>query len=348
MNSSKKINCWQFKKCGREPGGDKVAEQGICPAAMEKAFEGFNNGRNAGRCCWLIAGTFCCQQVMGTFAEKLPTCKACDFYQQVQKEEHDFDLAGGDIVLFAATHIGLVKKANEDRYYCKKLPDNSLLFAVADGLGGQAAGDYAAEILRGKLAHVATITPGKEEETLSQLAIETDRLLLDTAEKDTRLEGMGTTLLCVLLRDNRAFWVHVGDSRLALYRKGQLRPLTEDQNLARYLLEQGEITPEEVATHYSRNVLDQALGSALEQPETGNLLLEPEDILMLSTDGFHNLVPPKDIVEVLAVQPDLKRVPETLVEAALANGGSDNVTLIVTQYLPKNDAHRGAGGGCIS
>jgi len=336
MNTQKKINCWQFQKCGREPGGDKVAEHGVCPAAEGKAFDSFNNGSNAGRCCWLIAGTFCCQQVMGTFAEKLPTCKACEFYQQVQKEEHDFDLAGEDIALFAATHIGLMKKANEDRYYCKKLQDNSLLFAVADGLGGQAAGDYAAEILRGKLAQVSAITLGREEETLCQLAIDTDRLLLETAEKDSSLEGMGTTLLCVLLRDNRAFWVHVGDSRLSLYRKGQLHPLTKDQNLARYLLEQGEISPEEVATHYSHNVLDQALGSAMEQPESGNLLLEPQDILMLSTDGFHNLVLPQDIVKILAGQPDLKRVTETLIETALANGGHDNATLIVTQYLPKN------------
>ncbi|EKD34826.1 MAG: hypothetical protein ACD_75C02172G0001 [uncultured bacterium] len=73
---------------------------------------------------------------MGTFAEKIDTCKNCSFYQKVQEEEHSFDTAQGNMSLYAATHIGHVKKANEDRYYFKRFSDNTLLFAVADGLGG--------------------------------------------------------------------------------------------------------------------------------------------------------------------------------------------------------------------
>lgn len=83
------------------------------------------------------------------------------------------------------------------------------------------------------------IPSGREEEVLSALAVETDGFILATAEKDTTLEGMGTTLLCVFIREGRAYWVHVGDSRLSVYRKGVLRQLTEDQNLARYLVEEG-------------------------------------------------------------------------------------------------------------
>lgn len=329
-----KMNCWQYKKCGREPGGSMAAREGVCPAASGTIFNTFNNGINAGRSCWLVAGTFCDHQIMGTFAEKIDTCKNCSFYQKVQEEEHSFDTVQGNISLYAATHIGHVKKANEDRYYCKRFSDNTLLFAVADGLGGQAAGDFAAEILRGKLANMPLIATGKEEEVLSALAVETDGFILAAAEKDTTLEGMGTTLLCVFIREGRASWVHVGDSRLAVYRDGALSQLTEDQNLARYLVEEGEITPEEVADHYSRNILDQALGSLLDEPETGSVKLEPGDILMLSTDGFHNLVLPEQIVAELLNSTELKPTTDLLVKIALNRGGMDNITLVMVKYSP--------------
>ncbi len=329
-----KTNCWQHKKCGREPGGAKADTEGICPAAVGNVFDTFNNGINAGRSCWLVAGTFCDNEIMGTFAEKIDTCKNCSFYQKVQKEEHSFKKAEKDISFYAATHIGYVKKTNEDRYYYKRLKDDSLLFAVADGLGGQAAGEYAAEILRSRLASLQQVPVGQEEEVLSALAVETDRFILAAAEEDEGLEGMGTTLLCVLIRDCRVSWVHVGDSRLSVYRNGIIKQVTEDQNLARYLVEEGEITPEEVAEHYSRNILDQSLGDILDGPETGSLKLESDDILLLSTDGFHNLVLPEQIVLKLQSEPNLKTVADVLINDALERGGTDNITLILARYLP--------------
>lgn len=329
-----KINCWEYKKCGREPGGAKAESEGICPAAAGKAFDTFNNGINAGRSCWLIAGTFCDQKVSGTFAEKIDTCKNCGFYRKVQEEEHSWDTIEGDISLYAATHIGYVKKANEDRYYFKSFSDDTLLFAVADGLGGHAAGDYAAEILRGKLANLPVLPEGKEEDVLAALAVETDTFILEAGARDEHLEGMGTTLLCVFIRGASASWVHVGDSRLSVYRKGALEQLTQDQNLARYLVEEGEISPEEVAGHYSRNILDQALGSALDKPETGSVHLQPNDILLLSTDGFHNLVLPEQIIAALANHKDLKGTADALVKSALEKGGTDNITLVMAAYLP--------------
>lgn len=330
-----KANCWEYMKCGREPGGRRADRDGVCPAAVTDTFNTFNNGLNAGRCCWLVAGTFCDHKIMGAFAEKIDTCKNCRFYKKVQEEEHSFDTVEGDITLHAATHIGYVKKANEDRYYFKCFPDNTVLFAVADGLGGQTAGDYAAEILRGKLANLLLIPDGKEEETLADLAIETDRIILATGAKAEQLEGMGTTLLCVFIRSGRASWVHVGDSRLSVYRKGALNQLTQDQNLARYLVEKGELAPEDVADHYSRNILDQALGSDMDMPETGSLILERGDILVLSTDGFHNLVLPGQIVgELQKNMTELKSTADSLVKIALKRGGMDNITLVLAQYFP--------------
>lgn len=326
-----KINCWEYNNCGREPGGSKAESKGVCPAAAENTINSFNNGINAGRACWLVAGTFCDDAISGTFAEKINTCRNCSFYKRVQDEEHSFSKEEDNINLYAATHIGLVRKANEDRYLVKKFTDGSLLIAVADGMGGQAAGDHAAEILRGKLANMPPIAVGKETEILSDLAIVTDQLLIETGDREEELEGLGTTLLGVLIRNSIAYWVHVGDSRFSIFRSGELNQITQDQNLARYLLEEGEITAEEVAEHYSRHVLDQAVGNAMEDPETGSENLEKGDILLLSTDGFHNLVLPEAISSELKEQKDLKSRADTLVKRALKRGGNDNITIIMVE-----------------
>ena len=82
----KKRNCWEIKKCGREPGG-KHPEQGICPAAVETRLQGIHTGINAGRACWVVAGTLCGGQVQGSFASKYANCEQCDFFQLVEKEE---------------------------------------------------------------------------------------------------------------------------------------------------------------------------------------------------------------------------------------------------------------------
>ena len=85
--STGKMNCWEFKKCERQPGGKKVEDFGVCPAAVDSSFNGINNGHNAGRICWAVAGTCCSGKVQGTFAEKRRSCVTCDFYRHVQEQE---------------------------------------------------------------------------------------------------------------------------------------------------------------------------------------------------------------------------------------------------------------------
>ena len=82
-----KKNCWEIKNCGRQPGGDKVNELGICPSAITTEYDGINGGKNAGRYCWAVAGTFCKGEIQGTFARKLGNCLACSFFRQVEREE---------------------------------------------------------------------------------------------------------------------------------------------------------------------------------------------------------------------------------------------------------------------
>jgi hypothetical protein len=95
-----KVNCWEFKKCGREPGGSRVDELGACPAAQQSPLDSVHAGRNAGRTCWVVAGTLCGSKIQGSFAAKYDTCKNCDFYQLVQKDEYpEFKLAGSLLAL---------------------------------------------------------------------------------------------------------------------------------------------------------------------------------------------------------------------------------------------------------
>ena len=82
-----KQNCWEFKKCGRQPGGMKTSELGVCPAATEARVNGVNSGHNGGRACWAIAGTLCGGKVQGTFAAKMANCLGCDFYNSVKDQE---------------------------------------------------------------------------------------------------------------------------------------------------------------------------------------------------------------------------------------------------------------------
>lgn len=82
-----KTNCWEFKKCGREPGGIKSKELGVCPASLATAVNGVNSGTNGGRICWALTGTLCGGKVQGTFAQKLANCCECEFYKMVRQQE---------------------------------------------------------------------------------------------------------------------------------------------------------------------------------------------------------------------------------------------------------------------
>ena len=104
-----KMNCWEFKKCGRQPGGHKAQELGICPAAVEPTLHGAHEGRNAGRACWVVAGSLCGGKIQGTYAQKLTNCWRCDFMNTVKKEEEPAELG------FSATRLGLLRVLEKKR-----------------------------------------------------------------------------------------------------------------------------------------------------------------------------------------------------------------------------------------
>ena len=88
MERRAKLNCWEFKRCGRQPGGFHVHDLGRCPATLEERLDEVHDGANAGRACWVVAGTLCGDEVQGTFAQKFANCQNCDFYEKVREEEY--------------------------------------------------------------------------------------------------------------------------------------------------------------------------------------------------------------------------------------------------------------------
>ena len=93
-----KKNCWEFKKCGRQPGGENTSELGICPVAIQEEAHRLNSGINGGRSCWAIEGTLCGGKVQGTYAQKLGNCMDCDFYEKVRQEEGENYKGTKDII----------------------------------------------------------------------------------------------------------------------------------------------------------------------------------------------------------------------------------------------------------
>ena len=107
-----KQNCWEFKKCGREPGGKKAAELGVCPATVHQDLDGIHGGKNAGRACWVVAGSLCGGKIQGTYASKLANCWRCDFMNRVKQEEERPSTASRRPV---SAWTGSRKRKREDR-----------------------------------------------------------------------------------------------------------------------------------------------------------------------------------------------------------------------------------------
>ncbi|MBI9091437.1 MAG: serine/threonine-protein phosphatase [Desulfobacterium sp.] len=239
-----------------------------------------------------------------------------------------------NVDLYGSTHLGLIRKTNEDRYMIRQMEDKSILMAVADGLGGGVSSDYAAEITKAKLVGIKPFTTGRERQELNQMARDLDLIISNKAEKYPELEAMATTLVCAILKKDHIHWVNVGDSRLYVLRDRKLVQVTEDQTLARFLVEEGEITPEQAKEHYSINVLDQCVGYGECEPETATFEIRKNDVLILSTDGLHKMVSPKTILSILNAATPIEEKTEALIRAALDSGGKDNVTIVMAIISP--------------
>lgn len=230
------------------------------------------------------------------------------------------------------THVGLVRDNNEDAVLLRE----PYLFAVADGLGGYAAGEIASRsTLKALEAATYALRHNKSSEVLKVMEeafVRANEHVYKMAGKNESYRGMGTTMTAVYLsEDGSACCCHVGDSRLYLYRGGVLRQMTRDHTYVWALLEQGKITAAEAAVHPQRHLLLKALGVE-EQVEIDSLVFrwQENDRLLLCSDGLTDMLTDEDLADHLALA-DVEQAAEALLEHCLDNGGRDNVSLIVIE-----------------
>ena len=230
---------------------------------------------------------------------------------------------GATTTFGSRTDIGCLRDHNED-----SLVVTPPLFAVADGMGGHAAGEVASEIAVNVLAERAPAHP--DPEALGRAVEEANRAIIVAAHEGRGREGMGTTMTAAMLEGERLIIAQVGDSRAYLLHQGKLQQLTRDHSLMADLIEAGQLTPEEARCHPQRSVITRALGSdPCMHPDMYEINVETGDRLLICSDGLSGMVCDNDIESTLARVRDPQRCASQLVNEAIANGGHDNVTVIV-------------------
>ena len=232
------------------------------------------------------------------------------------------------------TDVGCLRDHNED-----SLVVSPPLFAVADGMGGHAAGEVASEIAVNVLAEQAPAHP--DANALGNAVVAANRAVLQGVHEGVGREGMGTTCTAAMLEGERLVIAQVGDSRAYLLHQGKLQQLTRDHSLMADMIEAGQLTPEEARTHPQRSVITRALGSDPHlQPDLYEINVETGDRLLLCSDGLSTMVQDEDIESLMARTRDPQRCASQLVNAAIAAGGHDNVTVIVADVTGYAEVRR--------
>jgi PPM family protein phosphatase len=229
----------------------------------------------------------------------------------------------------SATHPGLVRSHNEDAVYPSESGqgEGPLLVAVADGMGGHAAGDVA--------SRVAIETAASADGGPKRRVAAAHRAVLDNSRQRPELAGMGTTLtLASLQPDGTLRLAHVGDSRAYILRDGDLRQLTTDHSLVAEYLAAGRIDPDEAATHPQRSVITRALGIETDlEVDLVEERLKPGDRLLLCSDGLNSMLGDEEILRLLGLATPAEETTWALVEAANRAGGEDNISVVVVDVL---------------
>jgi len=236
--------------------------------------------------------------------------------------------------IFSMTDVGRKREMNQDYVFAT---DESLgtlpnLLVVADGMGGHKAGDFASkytvEVLKEELKH--TLKDGPEE-ILKDAAQTANHKLIEKADEDINLEGMGTTLVAATVIDHTLYFINVGDSRLYLLNK-DIRQLSRDHSLVEEMVRLGGIKPEEAKHHPDKNIITRAIGVLPEvSADFFETVLVPGDTVLLCSDGLTNMVDDTDIKRIVLGQRDIVEKTQRLIDAANENGGKDNITVVLIE-----------------
>ena len=228
----------------------------------------------------------------------------------------------------ARSDRGLVRANNEDSVYA-----GARLLALADGMGGHAAGEVASQLVIAHLAHLDEDEPGGDLLGKLETAVhEGNSAIAEQVEVNPELDGMGTTLTAILFAGDRLGMVHIGDSRGYLLRDGELTQITKDDTFVQTLADAGRITAEEAHSHPQRSLIMRALTGHEVEPTLVMREAREGDRYLLCSDGLSDPVSHETILEALKVA-DVAASADRLIELALRGGGPDNVTVVVADVV---------------
>ena len=232
----------------------------------------------------------------------------------------------------AVTHVGIVRALNEDSLLA--LPP---LYAVADGLGGHQSGDVASQIAVNTLRDTA---PKQLDPVALARAVQAaNHAVIAGIKKGAGREGMGTTMTAAMIKDGKAVFAQVGDSRAYLLRNRSLSQVTEDHSVVAAMMRSGHLTAAEARSHPQRSVITRALGSDPNlNVDTYEIPVLRGDRLLICTDGLTSMIEDAQIEEILTGSLDPNRAAEQLIQAALDAGGNDNISVIVVDVTEAQGA----------
>jgi PPM family protein phosphatase len=226
--------------------------------------------------------------------------------------------------------VGLLREGNEDSAYA-----GPRLLAVADGMGGHAAGEVASALTIASMAELDSARPGGDMlKALSSAVADANARLQDRILANPAVEGMGTTLTALLWNDGHAAICHIGDSRGYLLREGELYQITHDHTLVQSLVDEGRISADDVSTHPQRSLLLRALdGRSMAEPDLSVHESLPGDRYLLCSDGLSGVVSDETLRDTLATIEDPEIATRQLIDLAIHGGGPDNITCIVADVV---------------
>ena len=243
--------------------------------------------------------------------------------------------------VFSKSDIGKKRSENQDRVWTSALGGDAAAAVLCDGMGGENAGSFASETTvnfiseRIKRGFREDLSRNSIRNLLITSVTAANNLVFDLAEFDHEMFGMGTTCISVIVHNERAYIINVGDSRVYHVFSDEksssfnIQQITKDHSYINKLIEDGQITEEESKNHPKRNCLTRAVGAeAMITPDYFELDLRQDSILMLCSDGLHSYGEDVDIAEIIVNNP-VNKICDRLIEYALKNGGRDNITVAV-------------------
>ena len=249
------------------------------------------------------------------------------------------------VAAFGDTDIGRVRSVNQDSVSVRAGDEWSLgeaLVAVADGMGGHAAGEVASKMSLDLLIESLSGEIAPSEAALRRAFARANAGVFREANAKPEYRGMGTTLVAALFAGGAMLTANVGDSRMYLWRNGKLERVTNDHSWVGEMVAAGALTEEQAARHPRRNILTRALGvGASVESDVGRVPLRRGDRVMLCSDGLHGMVDDKTIAEIMGARSlDLRKAARELISLANEAGGTDNITVA----LARVDADMEGGG----